>query len=76
MKPVQPDEALAVIVGAKPVPRTEITKKVWEYIKKNKLQDEKKKTVINADAALKPIFGTKKSVTMFELTKLISSHVS
>ncbi|HEY5753125.1 MAG TPA: SWIB/MDM2 domain-containing protein [Chthoniobacterales bacterium] len=76
MKPVQPDEALAAIVGAKPVPRTEITKKVWEYIKKNKLQDEKKKTVINADAALKPIFGAKKSVTMFELTKLISSHVS
>jgi chromatin remodeling complex protein RSC6 len=76
MKPVTPDEKLAAIVGSKPMPRTEITKKVWEYIKKNKLQDAKVKTKINADAALKAVFNGKASVTMFEMTKLVNTHVS
>jgi upstream activation factor subunit UAF30 len=76
MKPVQPDDKLAVIVGSKPIPRTEVTKKVWEYIKKHNLQNPKKKTEIVADEALKVIFGGKKSVTMFEMTKLISGHLS
>ena len=75
MKPVQPDDALAKIVGSKPLPRGELTKKLWDYIKKNKLQDEKKRTQINADDALKVIFGGKKSVTMFEMTKLVSGHI-
>ena len=75
MKPVQPDEDLAKIVGSKPLPRGELTKKLWDYIKKNKLQDEKKKTQINADENLKVIFGGKKSVTMFEMTKHVSGHV-
>jgi chromatin remodeling complex protein RSC6 len=75
MKPVQPDEALAKIVGSTPLPRGEMTKKLWDYIKKNKLQDEKKRTQINADEALKVIFGGKNSVTMFEMTKLVSGHV-
>ena len=74
-KPVQPDEILAKVVGSTPLPRTELTKKLWEYIKKNKLQDEKKKTQINADDNLKAVFGGKKSVTMFEMTKLVSAHV-
>jgi chromatin remodeling complex protein RSC6 len=75
MKPVQPDEVLAPIVGSKPIPRSEVTKKLWDYIKKNKLQDEKKKTQINADDALKAVFGGKKTVTMFEMTKLVSQHI-
>ncbi|MDB6152004.1 MAG: topoisomerase domain fusion protein [Chthoniobacteraceae bacterium] len=75
MKPVQPDEALAAIVGSTPIPRGELTKKLWDYIKKNKLQDEKKKTLINADAALKVVFGGKEQVTMFEMTKLVSVHI-
>jgi chromatin remodeling complex protein RSC6 len=75
MKPVQPDEVLAPIVGSKPIPRSEVTKKLWEYIKKNNLQDEKKKTNINADDALKAVFGGKKTVTMFEMTKLVSQHI-
>jgi chromatin remodeling complex protein RSC6 len=75
MKPVQPDEALAVVVGAKPLPRTELTKKIWAYIKKNGLQDKKVKTQINADDALKVIFGGKKAVSMFEMTKLVSGHL-
>jgi len=75
MKPVQPDEALSAIVGSKPLPRGEMTKKLWDYIKKNKLQDEKKKTLINADDALKVVFGGKKQVSMFEMTKLVSGHV-
>jgi len=76
MKPVTPDEALAAIVGSKPLPRTELTKKLWEYIKKNKLQDAKVKTKINADDKLKKVFDGKKSVTMFEMTKLVSGHVT
>ena len=75
MKPVQPDDVLAAVVGAKPLPRTELTKKLWEYIKKNGLQDKKVKTQINADDKLKAVFGGKKSVSMFEMTKLVSGHV-
>ena len=75
MKPVTPDAALSAVVGNKPLPRTELTKKLWAYIKKNGLQDKKKKTNINADDALKAVFGGKKSVTMFEMTKLVSRHV-
>jgi chromatin remodeling complex protein RSC6 len=75
MKPVQPDTILSAVVGSKPIPRTELTKKLWAYIKKNKLQDTKKKTNINADDNLKAVFGGKKTVTMFEMTKLVSRHV-
>jgi len=75
MKPVQPDDALAAIVGSKPLPRSEMTKKLWDYIKKNNLQDEKKRTMINADDALKVVFGGKKQVSMFEMTKLVSGHI-
>ena len=75
MKPVQPDATLSAVVGNKPMPRTELTKKLWAYIKKNNLQDKKKKTNINADDKLKPVFGGKKTVTMFEMTKLVSKHV-
>ncbi|MBL8751336.1 MAG: SWIB/MDM2 domain-containing protein [Planctomycetes bacterium] len=75
MKPVQPDAVLAAVVGDKPMPRSEITKKLWEYIKKNGLQDTKVKTDINADAALKAVFGGKSKVTMFEMTKLVSAHI-
>ena len=75
MKPVQPDGALSAVVGDKPIPRTEVTKKLWAYIKKKGLQDKKKRTNINADDALKTVFGGKKTVTMFEMTKLVSRHV-
>ena len=75
MKPVQPDDKLALIVGSKPLPRSELTKKLWDYIKKNKLQDAKKRTLINADDALKAVFNGKKQVTMFEMTKLVSGHI-
>jgi upstream activation factor subunit UAF30 len=75
MKPVQADAVLAVIVGSKPLPRGQMTKKLWDYIKKNKLQDAKKRTQINADANLQVVFGGKKQVSMFEMTKLVSKHV-
>ena len=75
MKPVQPDAVLAEVVGSKPLPRTELTKKLWVYIKKNNLQDKKVKTQINADDALKAVFGGKAKVSMFEMTKLVSKHV-
>jgi chromatin remodeling complex protein RSC6 len=75
MKPVQPDDVLAAVVGNKPAPRGQITKKLWDYIKKNGLQDAKNKRQINADDALKAVFGGKKSVTMFEMTKLVSKHI-
>ena len=75
MKPVQPNEKLAVVVGAKPLPRTELTKQLWVYIKKNKLQDQKVKTQINADSALQVVFGGKRQVSMFEMTKLVSKNV-
>ena len=76
MKPVQPDDKLAAVVGSKPLPRTELTKKLWEYIRKNGLQDKKKRTMINADAALKAVFNGKGTVSMFEMTKLVSGHVN
>jgi len=75
MKPVQPDAALSSVVGSKAIPRTELTKKLWAYIKRNGLQDKKKKTNINADDKLKAVFGGKKTVSMFEMTKLVSRHV-
>jgi len=75
MKPVQPDAALAEVIGSKPVPRTEVTKKLWAYIKKNGLQDKKNRRMINADAALKPVFGGKSSVNMFEMTRLVGKHL-
>jgi len=76
MKPVTPDAALAAVVGSNPLPRTEMTKKLWAYIKKNGLQDKKNKRMINADAALKVVFGGKGQVSMFDMTKLVSKHVS
>ena len=75
MKPVQPDALLAEIVGSKPIPRTEVTKQLWAYIKKHKLQDQKNRRMINGDAALKAVFGGKSSVNMFEMTKLVSRHL-
>ncbi len=75
MKPVTPSAALAEIVGSKPIPRTEVTKKLWAYIKKNGLQDKKNKRMINSDDALKAVFGGKKTVNMFEMTKLVSKHL-
>ena len=74
MKALTPSAALAAVIGDKALPRTEVTKKLWEYIKKNGLQDQAKKTMINADAKLKEIFQ-KAQVSMFEMTKLISSHL-
>ncbi len=76
MAPVTPDATLAAVVGAKPMPRTEMTKKLWAYIKKNGLQDKKNKRMINADDALKAVFGGKAQVSMFDMTKLVSKHVS
>ena len=75
MKPVQPNEKLAMVVGSTPLPRTELTKKLWQYIKKNKLQDKNWKTMINADTALQAVFGGKKQVSMFEMTKLVSNNL-
>jgi upstream activation factor subunit UAF30 len=75
MKPVQPDAALGAVVGSSPMPRTELTKKLWAYIKKKGLQDAKQRRMINADDALKTVFGGKKQVSMFEMTKLVSKHV-
>lgn len=76
MAPVTPDATLAEVVGAKPLPRTEMTKKLWAYIKKNGLQDKKNKRMINADDKLKAVFGGKAQVSMFDMTKLVSKHVS
>jgi chromatin remodeling complex protein RSC6 len=75
MKPLQPSSALSEIVGSKPLPRTQVVKKLWDYIKKNDLQDKKNRRNINADVKLKPIFG-KSQVSMFEMTKLVSKHLS
>ncbi len=75
MKAMQPDAALAAVVGDKPMPRTEVTKKLWAYIKKNGLQDKKNRRNINADAALKVVFGGKATVNMFEMTKLVNKHM-
>ena len=75
MKPVQPSAMLAAVVGDKPIPRTEVTKKLWAYIKKNSLQDKKNRRMIHADDKLKPVFK-KDMVNMFEMTKLVSKHLS
>lgn len=75
MKPLQPSDALAEIVGSKMIPRTEVTKKLWQYIKKHKLQDNKNRRMINADEALKVVFGGKKQVNMFDMTKLVGKHL-
>ena len=75
MAPVTPSAALSEVVGAKPLPRTELTKKLWQYIKKNELQDQKNRRMINADDRLKPIFGGKGQVSMFDMTKLVNKHV-
>ena len=75
MKPMTPSGTLASVVGSMPLPRTEVTKKIWDYIKKNKLQDAVNKRLINADEKLRQVFGGKKQVSMFEMTKLVSSHL-
>ena len=75
MRPVQPDDKLSAVVGSKPLPRSELTKKLWAYIRKNGLQDAKKRTLINADESLKAVFNGKKQVSMFEMTKLVSGHI-
>ena len=75
MRPVQPDDTVAAVVGGKPIPRTEVTKRLWAYIKKNGLQDTKNRRMINADASLKAVFGGKASVNMFEMTKLVNKHL-
>ena len=76
MKPMKPSAELAAVVGAAPQPRSEITKRVWDYIKKNNLQDAQNRRQINADDKLKPVFGGLASVTMFEMTKLVNNHLS
>jgi upstream activation factor subunit UAF30 len=75
MRPVTPSPALAEVIGSKAVPRTEVTKRLWAYIKKHKLQDAKNRRMINADATLKPVFGGKSAVNMFEMTKLVGKHL-
>lgn len=75
MKPMQPDDALAAVVGSEPMPRTEVTKRVWDYIRNNNLQDAKDKRTINADDKLKKVFNGKDSVSMFEMTKLVNGHL-
>ena len=75
MRPLTPDAALAAIVGTKALPRTEVVKKLWSYIKRNNLQDTQNKRMINADAKLRDLFGGKKQVSMFEMTKLVSQHL-
>jgi len=76
MKPLQPSAALAKVVGERPLPRTEVVKKIWAYVKKNGLQDKKEKRNINADDTLKDVFGGRKTVTMFEMTKYVNQHLS
>jgi len=75
MAPLCPSPALAEVIGAKALPRTEVTKKIWQYIKKNGLQDKKNRRMINADEKLLAVFGNKKQVSMFEMTKLVSKHL-
>ena len=75
MRPVTPSAVLSEVVGSKPIPRTEVTKKLWAYIKKNGLQDKKNRRMINADATLKTVFGGRSSVNMFEMTKLVGKHL-
>lgn len=73
--PLQPDAALAAVIGSEPMPRTEVTKRIWDYIRTNNLQDPKDKRTIRADAKLKPVFDGKDAVSMFEMTKLVNSHL-
>ena len=75
MKPMQPDAALGAVVGNSAIPRTEVTKKLWQYIKRNGLQDAKERRMINADDKLRAVFGGKSKVSMFEMTKLVSRHM-
>ena len=75
MKPMQPSSDLASVVGSSPMPRTEVTKKLWQYIKRNGLQDQKERRMINADDKLKAVFGGKGKVSMFEMTKLVNKHL-
>jgi upstream activation factor subunit UAF30 len=76
MKPMTPSSQLAAVVGSSPLPRTEVTKKLWAYIKRNGLQDSKNRRAINADEKLRPVFGGKSQVTMFDMTKLVNRHLS
>ncbi len=76
MKPMQPSDSLSAVVGSSPLPRTEITKRLWAYIKRKGLQDSKNRRMINADDALRPVFGGKRQVSMFEMTKLVNKHLS
>jgi chromatin remodeling complex protein RSC6 len=76
MKPVQPDATLSAVVGGVAIPRTEVTKKLWAYIKRNGLQDAKNRRMINADDRLRPVFGGKSQVSMFDMTKLVNRHLS
>ena len=75
MKPLSSSPALAAVIGEKPMPRTEVTKRLWDYIKKNKLQDAKNRRMINADDKLVAVFGGKKQVSMFDMTKLVGKHL-
>jgi chromatin remodeling complex protein RSC6 len=75
MKPMTPSANLAAVVGSSPLPRTEVTKKIWDYIKRNKLQDSTNRRLINADEKLRAVFGGKRQVSMFEMTKLVSGHL-
>jgi upstream activation factor subunit UAF30 len=76
MKPMQPSSQLAAVVGGSAMPRTEVTKKLWAYIKRNGLQDSKNRRAINADEKLRPVFGGKSQVSMFDMTKLVNKHLS
>lgn len=76
MKELTPSPELAEVIGSKAIPRTEVVKKLWAYIKKNNLQDAKERRMINADERLKPVFGGKKQVSMFDMTKLVNKHLS
>jgi upstream activation factor subunit UAF30 len=76
MKPMTPSSSLAAVVGSSPLPRTEVTKKLWAYIKRNGLQDSKNRRAINADDKLRPVFGGKSQVTMFDMTKMVNRHLS
>jgi len=73
--PLQPDAALAAVIGSEPMPRTEVTKRIWDYIRTHNLQDPKDRRTIRADAKLKPVFDGKDAVSMFEMTKLVNSHL-
>jgi upstream activation factor subunit UAF30 len=75
MKPMQPSEDLGAVVGARPMPRTEVTKRIWDYIRKNGLQDQKNRRMINADDRLRAVFGGRRQVSMFEMTKLVNNHL-